>query len=47
MQPMNEQIETMKKNIDKVKEILKKTQTLKEELKYDIYEMDIQIDDYI
>lgn len=45
--PINQQLEVMKKNIDKVKELLSKTSSLKDELKYDIYELDIQIDDYI
>jgi hypothetical protein len=29
----------MKQNIDKVKELLEKTKTLKDELKYDIFEV--------
>lgn len=45
--PLNQQLEIMKKNIEKVKELLQKTSSLKDELKYDIYEVDIQIDDYI
>jgi hypothetical protein len=31
----------MKKNIEKVKELLLKTSSLKDELKYDIYEVDL------
>ena len=45
--PINQQLEVMERNIEKVKDLLSKTSSLKDELKYDIYELDLQIDDYI
>ena len=47
MMPINKQIQVMEHNIEKVKDLLQKTSSLKDELKYDIYELDVQIDDYI
>ena len=47
MMPINKQIQVMERNIEKVKDLLSKTSSLKDELKYDIYELDVQIDDYI
>lgn len=47
MMPINQQLEVMERNIQKVKDLLSKTSSLKDELKYDIYELDVQIDDYI
>lgn len=47
MMPINQQLEVMERNIEKVKDLLSKTSSLKDELKYDIYELDVQIDDYI
>lgn len=47
MMPINQQLEVMERNIKKVKDLLSKTSSLKDELKYDIYELDVQIDDYI
>lgn len=47
LKPLNEQLGMMKVNIEKVKGLLDKTALLKQELKFDIADIDEEIDDLV